>query len=932
MLSAKWSDDLKVHDILSQFDPTGLIPTDGIWIDASTPRESLKGFYLSQGKVISKSAIFSSHDLARRVVGHHVTSANTLSRGAIREFLEVVLKGKDAHKNYSMLRRHSRGAGFTDQIVESLVNMRQSFSNPTQLEALMGREQMSHTNVEESGRKQQEELLRLGFVLETWMESQGFYDEQSLLKTAIMRLQDSIIPGDFPKRVLYFSHRRLENLEQAFFDQVSRLASVHSLRDYFPGSGDLSHKTQLSSLVEWEITHTQDQAALQVARAARKALEDSEESFGIVLPDDPSLRRSLMRALSQLKVPLEDVRDPTKNIYNESLKKSFLPFRVLRSNCSREWVRAYIESDWLSLTPTDQKRLRKNLDEQGFREGQVELFRNPTLDVVSASLRNMRSVLQRRCSISEAKAHFMDSICALAMSWSDLEVLDRVWSALELDMNQVYGHGVKKPAALWYEKAYTRVLKAPPLPEKNLFKGALQTFRLGMLPVNAPKHLVFFCLPTAWIKSDIVGDYWLSVRERERLSDILHINGTTQGFLEKRAQLATWMLQAHTVKFFEAQYSYEGQPVESFRNAFQESFSTEATITVRDSSLELIQEPWGESFGPLKLIAPRTLELEPRAFDSLSVSNVKELSKCAFRGLLSVSWKLEKEEAPDIDPPKNIEGTWIHKVLETISISAKEHGGFMESRINDDYLQETIRTVWKRMERKRTYASPLLEESKQSEVLEVIKHWVDSEISNFAAYPDTQIYSIENNDLKSFNVHLSGVKIYGRADRADLLGGKYLLVMDYKTGSSPASAEIRSGLEPQAALYAMMFERESSYPVLGSVYVVLQQQKTQRTMGLVKSEIKTLYPKLKESNGRNLVKQEEWGGIQETIVTHLESALSEFKMGKVIINPRTTSEKLGQTICNECRSSDICGVLRFQGRYDFSSSLGSPVDLEDESL
>jgi ATP-dependent helicase/nuclease subunit B len=173
----------------------------------------------------------------------------------------------------------------------------------------------------------------------------------------------------------------------------------------------------------------------------------------------------------------------------------------------------------------------------------------------------------------------------------------------------------------------------------------------------------------------------------------------------------------------------------------------------------------------------------------LSPSSVAMFSSCSLKYYFSQIVNLQQEKQRDDEMGADVFGTWVHKVLELLDKQLIAGGGW------EDALS---------VEQKKALIAPLLaeamEEIKVREgnfevekgfnyvLQEVAKTLLGTYFDQSAAWYEERIQLLaveeEVNTVVSVPVgtEMWPVKMKGRIDRLDLLGGNVLRIVDYKTG------------------------------------------------------------------------------------------------------------------------------------------------------
>lgn len=195
---------------------------------------------------------------------------------------------------------------------------------------------------------------------------------------------------------------------------------------------------------------------------------------------------------------------------------------------------------------------------------------------------------------------------------------------------------------------------------------------------------------------------------------------------------------------------------------------------------------------PAKRPEPKPDEtFQPKSY---SFSEVSTLRRDPYAIYARRILKLDLLENFASEPDLRLRGTIFHAVIENYSKllpdieNSKRHTAFLDC-MNDEFakhdLPSDVAFLWKQR------------------LMEVSEYYVDWE------YERDRLHVKRHIELsaKCFLPNTAGILLTGRADRIDVIDGKYVDIIDFKTGTRPSAKEARSLLDPQLALEAFALEQ-----------------------------------------------------------------------------------------------------------------------------
>lgn len=182
----------------------------------------------------------------------------------------------------------------------------------------------------------------------------------------------------------------------------------------------------------------------------------------------------------------------------------------------------------------------------------------------------------------------------------------------------------------------------------------------------------------------------------------------------------------------------------------------------------------------------------------ISASAITMFSNCSLKYYYAQILGLKKEKQIEDEVGVDVFGTWVHKVLELVDKKVIENYDGLYEKLNisevvsnlEDYLDEAMTKI---QEREGVFE---LETGFNFVLKEVAKTMLESYYSKYNFSKNTKLIALEaklSRNLKiSYGDESLDVIVSGRIDRLDVLGGREIRIIDYKTGKVERS-ELKSG-------------------------------------------------------------------------------------------------------------------------------------------
>jgi hypothetical protein len=186
------------------------------------------------------------------------------------------------------------------------------------------------------------------------------------------------------------------------------------------------------------------------------------------------------------------------------------------------------------------------------------------------------------------------------------------------------------------------------------------------------------------------------------------------------------------------------------------------------------------------------------ANSGLSTSSITMFSTCSLKYFYAQILGMRKEKQLEDELGADVFGTWVHKVLELVDKEVLEIYEGVYDRVNladvvlglDGYLEKAMASI---QEKEGVFE---VEKGFNFVLKEVAKTLLESYYSKSNFSKNTKIIDLETvltaNLKVAWEQEILDVKLTGRIDRLDVLEGREIRIIDYKTGKVE-KLELKSG-------------------------------------------------------------------------------------------------------------------------------------------
>lgn len=909
---------------------SGLRPEIWLSIGPGFAREDIKSLLLSQGRGFVGDAVQTLQELAFKIIASQestpgITKDSLLNAFSRQEIFRLLLSEPRIMDKMPELTRIKRQKAFLQRLDSAFQSARISFAHED--EEQVYNERLDQTIGPSPLRN---ELRLLSQAYEAWMKASSWLDLPILIRNAIEVLREGW-PSKLnkPSEIWVISTQNPESLEKDFWDLISHHVEVKQFRSLDGFFSPMRDALVNQPRTEWERWHTLDDAAESLADRIQNQIQgqpDHLKSSAVLMPDNPAVRRSLLRALKQRNIPLADPRDPTRLKWDESLKQALLPLEVVASQFERQkvisWLGSYFSpgiqsglgaseisgqiSGWIQEINT--RGIRQNLRSySGGLLSEVHL-RLEALGRQLGGKRECKEIAEKHIQV--LKEFLPGQIQALGSSGESswlIPFLEGVWEGIREDLDRV-GLGQRKaPLLVWMDRLKTRLQEVTPPVERLKSSEGVQIYRLQQAPVFPVQKVWVFGLPPQWLDVRGVGGYWLTDREREILSVEFAIRSHLQVREERIQVIKSWVFNSSlagdgSVTFLDAEYANDGRERETLFPVLKE---LEASLKMPFPQIptEMGSHPrFRASYQVLSKTQPQSVELPARKLPGngnleISATTLDRFSRCSFQSLGYHRWNLSDVREPDTELWPDVRGNILHEAVRLLMTSRNEEGAFCITP------QLALENAWVKKRPKGLIRAPRVENYVKSRLKRVLEVFCEKE-REYTQRSGTNPVSLDDFRLK---LDYSRFSIVGQPDRVDEHRDG-LFILDYKTsGTLPHGTEmIEQGYRLQLPFYALAIENKMRRPVLGVQYVELD-RKGGRKSGIF---FKTWNGKEKgsltvaRSNSKSLMSTDPTE-IWKHLETHLLRDANDYIDGHFEARPRIPGKE-----CSRCSLGDLCGLRR----------------------
>ncbi|MGK5087525.1 PD-(D/E)XK nuclease family protein [Bdellovibrionota bacterium FG-2] len=868
----------------------GLEPRAQLCVGVGISREEVKNQILQQGIPLVANAITTLQDLCAAVLEKKTgfpISERILGNTAREEILRVLVSNRHIGEHLHQLKELRRQKNFFRKLDRALQNGRLAYAHADE-EAVFD-QRLTESFGENILRQEVRGLAR---AYEAWIQATGHWDMPRLLQEAIEVLREG--DAETLPLIRHLSCRKPEGLEKFFWETLAQVTQVESL----DLAVDLAvgESTFPMPAWDWQRSHSLDDSAEHLAD--QLLIDHAWKRAAVLIPDDPNVRRSLLRALEGRGIPLVDPRDPTRLKWDEAAKLALLPLELVGRDFSRNEVLRWI-TQWPRLKPPLAPRSQwiKEIHRKGVRMG-LASYSGEKLSELNHELVAVFEILNGKKTCREVGMAHVKILRELAQGFEEwIGFFESFWESFADDLSRVGSVSKKAPARFWLERAQDRLaLASPPAPRFRPEHG-VALYRLQNASLKSYEKLWIFGAPGDWLEKAQEGDLWFSVRDRDLLSGEFDLHSTRARCEQRRRNLWGWFSRTQNVSFFDSAYDPDGKEREPLNSFLKDLGVLELQAT------EVGTHPrFAQSYNPFRGLPPQEVRLAARGTE-FTATALDHASQCGLFSLVVDRWRVFEQEETDIVLWPQVRGSLLHDCVSRLLKTRVFSEGSVEFTKT---AQDTVEEVWAEHPPEGLLKSIRIVKVIKKQLAQILETFMKKE-KEFWDRAQTQTRAIDDMTLE---LEVGGVKITGRPDRIEETR-EALLISDFKTSSAlPHGADMLDlSYRLQLPFYALAAQKALHKPVLGIQFVELTKQGS-RTKGVFFPEVSGkqagAWVNLR-ANSRSLMGEEPHGSCEDVwarFAAHIGAEVEKMKSGIYYAAPKMRKD------CDRCRVSDCCGFRR----------------------
>lgn len=883
--------------LIPSFELQGLKPRAWVCVGAGFSREDLKEYFLAQGISFVGEVFTSSTEIARKIIAaYQSTEAPLIAALTRQEVLRTLIAEPRIAARLGEVRKLKRQRAFLPRLDRAIQMGRMSFLHWDE-EAVYG----ERLALKYGLNPLRDEIRLLAQAFEAWLEGSQLWDPPLLLRKATEILESAGWPAgaNLPEKIYHFKNQASESLEHGFWQSLERLVLVEALGESTRGESEPNPPK-----INHERWHTLDDASDCLAEILAQSEEYSAQT--VLIPDSPSVRRSLKRALSDYGVALADPRDPTRLRWEESLKSALLPLQMVARNFERSEVIAWILEQKNLFPESLATELVREINERGIVQG-LGAYAGGKLNALSHELKKLFTALGGRRTCVEIATSHLDYLRARFSKTDEnhwlVPFFEQVWEAFVSDLKILAQAEKKAPLLFWVERLSERVNQTASPVERLKPRQGIATYRIHQAPLTPQKKIWILGMPSQWLSGEGSGDYWFSEKDREVLSSEFMVRSTIQIRQERIAALGAWFGTAVEITILDAIYDLDGKERETILPILEEAIA--ASGLAKDVLGEAVEKGchsrWKNSFNPERALPPQNIELPPlgptvAGLPEISATALDRYSRCGLQGLVFGRWKLWDTKEPDSELWPEVRGNLLHDAVRLLVESRAPDGKFAKNPL--DCLDE----AWAAHPPKGLLRGERVKAYAKRRLLAVLQAFCEKEHEYFTR-AKVKTVALDNSNLR---LDFPDFAVVGKPDRIDE-NEAGLFIIDYKSSSvSPHGCDmLEQGYRLQLPFYALAAQKQFKKDVTGVQFVELTRA-AGRSRGMFfkdhngKEDGKFTQLRSNSKSLLDLLPNDAWARLS----TLLEAQARAFAQGRFMATPKQKQE------CTQCMAADVCGYRR----------------------
>ncbi len=877
-MNLNWNQDI----LAAVHDAAGFDPSSWILVGPGVSREEIKALLLNEGLSISGPAIQGLSQLAASVL--RVPKEKILDQPFSRqEILRALVDQSIRGRAESELRRHRRQRTFFKKLDRAVQSTLLSFSTDAHRESVL-----EFIRARSGDSLLRSEILGIATGYVAFVEGEGLLDPSLLL----LRSAELLESGQWnlnskPEKIAYISAQSPQGLENRFLEALESCLQL-KLQKIVP-MPYAQQASRIESKIQIDRWHSIEDAAYATAEKWVEVVKSGTDAsdIGVVISDTPSIRRSLMQAFKELGCTLEDSRDPTVVKRNELVKRALLQLEVVGRGFKREDVLKF---------ETHIERIRE-IQSRGIR-ARLESYKGGRLSELYDELSALNLVFGQKLAVAEIKhAHLKwisDKVVGGASEYSEVfGFFQKIWESIESDWTRLGWQTRKMRTALWVESLSLRIAEAAPPVVQLKNKGGVRLYRLQQMPAQFPKKAIFFGLASDFISGAKVSDHFLTQRDREMVRNDFDVRSARDQQQERQALLKNWITNTDSLLIEDFDYDWDGSEREGCEVALLESDLTMDQFLITEKGPHPRYAP---CFDELQTEPPQQVQLPfAQPITELKATELEAWTRCPFRGLTRIKWKLDDLDEPEMDLRAIDRGIILHEAIKYL-LNSRDEDGVVRLQ-----LEEAIERAWQSQKPRHFFRGKRLEQIAKKSLMPILTKFMEAEFKYFERTKAKSVM-LDNQRVESM---FEGIRVFGQPDRVDAVPGG-LFVMDFKSGQSPSAKQmVESGYRLQLPFYAVAAQKSLQKRVTGLQFITLDKKGT-RSRGIFFSEFNKKEGNYYYTKANKNVLDEEPEVVLKKCEENIESSVALIKAGEFSPVPKIPPKQE----CPRCPEFYLCGRSR----------------------
>lgn len=340
----------------------------------------------------------------------------------------------------------------------------------------------------------------------------------------------------------------------------------------------------------------------------------------------------------------------------------------------------------------------------------------------------------------------------------------------------------------------------------------------------------------------------------------------------------------------------------SMASSYLEDILWDFKVSVKDIKLEDMYTAAGfeDCSETLRIISEETKkEIKKRFYhEPFSSASLNMYGECPYKFFLAkVAGLAVLEEEGEYTAASK--GSMMHKILERFF---KNHRDDLESAKLEAYADEILLLTESVMESsgaKENFPHPLLFEIEKKGVARDIVNYIGWHIASSGNFKPIYFELTFGYDKNFFLDFAPDILLSGKIDRIDEDLQHRLLIVDYKSGSTPDIKDIEDGTNLQMPIYILAAEKLIKKPVVGGAFVSIKKGAIDNFIARDKD-----LPFISKRRRKGILTLEDWEALMKKTQDIIRSYVDNIREGKFPLEPKKCPKT--QNYGGFCDFTQIC--------------------------